>query len=130
MYPKRPQEDIAELGSTWHLHPFLVENLLHAGQRPKLERYGDTPFFVIRSAWHVDDAEDVNFAEFHTLVRPRSVAVFCQDGRRIDVVDAEDTSGAADSDYTLLHDDRLPAARRGRRRLHPVAAMRDPMWKE
>lgn len=88
MYPKRPQADIAELGSTWHLHPFLVENLLHAGQRPKLERYGDTPFFVIRSAWHVDDAEDVNFAEFHTLVRPRSVAVFCQDGRRIDVVDA------------------------------------------
>ncbi|WP_167456861.1 magnesium and cobalt transport protein CorA [Microbacterium phyllosphaerae] len=108
LYPKPTPEDIAELASTWHLHPLLVEDLLHAGQRPKLERYEDTLFLVIRSAWYIDATEDVDFAEFHVLVRPRAVAVFCQDGRWIDGLDADDASGAADrGDQTLLDDEQL-----------------------
>ncbi|MEW1961713.1 magnesium and cobalt transport protein CorA [Microbacterium sp. NPDC077644] len=108
LYPKPTQEDVAELASAWELHPLLVEDLLHAGQRPKLERYGDALFIVVRSAWYVDDAEDVDFAEFHILVRPRAIAVFCQDGRWIDGLDADDASGAADrGDRTLLEDERL-----------------------
>ena len=108
LYPKPSPEDIAELASTWNLHPLVVEDLLHAGQRPKLERYDDALFLVVRSAWYVDAAEDVDFAEFHILVRPRAVAVFCQDGRWLDGVDADDASGAADrGDRTLLDDERL-----------------------
>ncbi|MFJ4224748.1 magnesium and cobalt transport protein CorA [Microbacterium sp. NPDC089695] len=108
LYPSPTPEDVAELANTWHLHPLLVEDLLHAGQRPKLERYDDTLFLVVRSAWYVDATEDVDFAEFHILVRPRAVAVFCQDGRWIDGLDADDASGAADrGEQTLLDDEQL-----------------------
>ncbi|QNA92375.1 MULTISPECIES: magnesium and cobalt transport protein CorA [unclassified Microbacterium] len=108
LYPKPTLEDVAELASSWHLHPLLVEDLLHAGQRPKLERYDDTLFLVVRSAWYVDAREDVDFAEFHILVRPQAVAVFCQDGRWIDGLDADDASGATDrGDHTLLDDEQL-----------------------
>ncbi|WEK61527.1 MAG: magnesium and cobalt transport protein CorA [Candidatus Microbacterium colombiense] len=108
LYPTPTPEDIAELASAWHLHPLLVEDLLHAGQRPKLERYDDALFLVVRSAWYIDAAEDVDFAEFHILVRPQAVAIFCQDGRWIDGLDAADASGAADrGDQTLLADEQL-----------------------
>ncbi|WP_337003631.1 MULTISPECIES: magnesium and cobalt transport protein CorA [unclassified Microbacterium] len=108
LYPKPTPDDIAELATAWNLHPLLVEDLLHAGQRPKLERYDDALFIVARSAWYIDAAEDVDFAEFHILVRPRAVAVFCQDGRWIDGIDADDASGAADrGDHTLLDDEQL-----------------------
>jgi magnesium transporter len=108
LYPNPTPEEVAELASAWSLHPLLVEDLLHAGQRPKLERYDDTLFLVVRSAWYIDAAEDVAFAEFHILVRPGAVAVFCQDGRWIDGLDADDASGAADrGDHTLLDDEKL-----------------------
>lgn len=108
LYPKPTPDDIAELATAWNLHPLLVEDLLHAGQRPKLERYDDALFIVARSAWYIDATEDVDFAEFHILVRPRSVAVFCQDGRWIDGLDADVASGAADrGDHTLLDDEQL-----------------------
>lgn len=108
LYPKPTPGDVAELTNTWNLHPLLVEDLLHAGQRPKLERYDDTLFLVVRSAWYIDEKEDVDFAEFHILVRPQAVAVFCQDGRWIDGLDADDASGAADrGDHTLLDDEQL-----------------------
>lgn len=108
LYPHPTPADVAELADSWQLHPLLVEDLLHAGQRPKLERYDDALFLVVRSAWYIDATEDVDFAEFHILVRPRAIAVFCQDGRWIDGLDADDASGAADrGDHTLLDDHQL-----------------------
>ncbi|UOQ57620.1 magnesium and cobalt transport protein CorA [Leucobacter allii] len=77
-------ETIAELASAWELHPLLVEDLLHAGQRPKVERYGDVLFLVLKSAHYDDAREDVEFSEFHVLVRPDAIAIVCQDGRFID----------------------------------------------
>lgn len=108
LYPHPTSTDITELAGSWDLHPLLVEDLLHAGQRPKLERYGETLFLVVRSAWYIDAAEDVDFAEFHILLRPHAVAVLCQDGRWIDGVDAGDASGATDAgEQTLLDDEQL-----------------------
>ncbi|QZY51972.1 magnesium and cobalt transport protein CorA [Leucobacter tenebrionis] len=77
-------ESIAELASAWQLHPLLVEDLLHGGQRPKLERYGDVLFLVLRSARYIDESEEVEFSEFHLLVRPRALVIVCQDGRLVD----------------------------------------------
>ena len=108
LYPKPSPEDIAELANAWSLHPLLVEDLLHAGQRPKLERYDDALFIVARSAWYIDAEEDVDFAEFHIVVRGGAIAVLCQDGRWIDGVDAGEASGAADrGDRTFLDDQKL-----------------------
>ncbi|MGP7959276.1 magnesium and cobalt transport protein CorA [Sanguibacter sp. A247] len=71
-------EQIAHLGSVWTLHPLLVEDLLKAGQRPKLERYGDVLFVVARLATYDDPTEDVQVTEFHLLVRRNVVAIMCQ----------------------------------------------------
>ncbi|WP_336603924.1 magnesium and cobalt transport protein CorA [Agromyces seonyuensis] len=84
VFPTPDPESIAELATAWDLHPLLVEDLLHAGQRPKLERYGDVLFVVLRAARYLDEAEEVEFSEFHVLVRDRSIAVLCQDRRWLD----------------------------------------------
>lgn len=40
LFPAPTPEDVNELAAAWELHPLLVEDLQHAGQWPKLERYG------------------------------------------------------------------------------------------
>ncbi|WP_402463972.1 magnesium and cobalt transport protein CorA [Isoptericola aurantiacus] len=111
LYPRPSAQDVRELAQAWQLHPLLVEDLLHAGQRPKLERYGDVLFLVVRSAWYVDEAEDVVLAEFHLLVRPGAVAVLCQDGRWIDGEPAtgldEESDRFVGRGGTLLSDEHL-----------------------
>lgn len=84
LYPDPSEAAIRDLAQAWDLHPVLVEDLLHAGQRPKLERYGDVMFLVVRSAHYDDQREEVDLAEFHVLVRPGAAAVLCQDGVWID----------------------------------------------
>lgn len=87
LFPDPTTQEINDLAEAWDLHPVLVEDLHIAGQRPKLERYGDVLFMVVRSARYVDSSEEVDFSEFHVLVRPHAVAVLCQDGRWIDGAD-------------------------------------------
>nr|WP_142120667.1 magnesium and cobalt transport protein CorA [Rarobacter faecitabidus] len=84
LYLAPTPDEIAELATAWKLHPLLLEDLVNARQRPKLERYGDALFLVARSARYIDETEEVDFAEFHVLVRPNAVAVLCQDERWID----------------------------------------------
>ena len=109
LFPTPTKADIDELAEAWALHPVLVEDLRHAGQRPKLERYGDVLFMVVRSARYIDEVEDVDFLEFHVLVRPQAIAVLCQDGRWIDGSDETTLpSSASDiADHTLLDDENL-----------------------
>jgi magnesium transporter len=52
------------------LHELAVEDAIVAHQRPKLERYGDTLFVVLRAARYLDDAEEVDFGEIHLFVGP------------------------------------------------------------
>lgn len=112
LYPSPTEADIRELADAWQLHPILVDDLLHAGQRPKLERYGDVLFIVVRSAWYIDEREDVDFAEFHLLVRAGAVAVLCPDRRWIDGTLGSETesfaTGASDRrEQTLLADEQV-----------------------
>ena len=41
---------------------------MHAHQRPKLERYGDTLFAVLRPARYVDPTEVVEVGEVHAFI--------------------------------------------------------------
>jgi magnesium transporter len=50
------------------LHELAVEDAILAHQRPKLERYGDTLFVVLRAARYLDDVEEVEFGELHLFV--------------------------------------------------------------
>jgi len=55
------------------LHVLAVEDAVTARQRPKLERYGDTLFVVLRSAHYRDDSEEIDFGELHLFVGPNFV---------------------------------------------------------
>jgi magnesium transporter len=67
----RPAEsEFASLAKEFDLHPLAVEDAVQAHQRPKLERYGDTLFVVLRAARYVDVTEEVEFGEVHVFVGP------------------------------------------------------------
>ncbi len=67
----RPAEDELEsLAAEFGLHELAVEDAVLAHQRPKLERYGDTLFVVLRAARYVDEREEVEFGELHVFIGP------------------------------------------------------------
>ena len=70
----RPEDhEVGSLASEFQLHPLAVEDAIHAHQRPKIERYDDTLFVVLRPARYLDDTEEVEFGEVHIFVGPRFV---------------------------------------------------------
>jgi len=67
----RPDEqDVASVAEQFGLHELAVEDAVQAHQRPKLERYGDTLFLVLRAARYLDEAEEVEFGELHLFIGP------------------------------------------------------------
>ncbi|MFE2065276.1 magnesium and cobalt transport protein CorA [Streptomyces sp. NPDC059467] len=62
--------ELLSLAAEFDLHPLAVEDAMEAHQRPKLERYGDTLFVVLRAARYLDAPEEVDFAELHVFVGP------------------------------------------------------------
>src|SRR5258706_6871204 len=65
----RPTEaQFRPVADEFGLHELAVEDAIVAHQRPKLERYGDTLFVVLRAARYLDDIESVDFGELHLFV--------------------------------------------------------------
>ncbi|WP_459644801.1 magnesium and cobalt transport protein CorA [Kineococcus sp. NUM-3379] len=60
--------ELASLAAEFELHELAVEDAIQAHQRPKLERYGDTLFVVLRAARYDDAAEEVQFGELHLFI--------------------------------------------------------------
>ena len=61
-------DELDLIARTFDLHPLAVEDAGDSHQRPKLERYGDTLFVVLRAARYLDDVEEVEFGEIHVFV--------------------------------------------------------------
>ncbi|WP_394814520.1 magnesium/cobalt transporter CorA [Streptomyces chisholmiae] len=51
------EEELAGVAEQFGLHPLAVEDAVHAHQRPKLERYDDTLFMVLKTVRYVDHHE-------------------------------------------------------------------------
>ncbi|GAB2908888.1 magnesium/cobalt transporter CorA [Nonomuraea sp. N2-4H] len=64
------EEHLEVLGKEFGLHELAIEDAVVAHQRPKLERYGDTLFVVLRAARYDDAAEQVEFGEIHLFCGP------------------------------------------------------------
>jgi magnesium transporter len=52
-----------DLADQFGLHPLAVEDAVHAHQRPKLERYDDSLFLVLKTAVYVDHEEIIDLGE-------------------------------------------------------------------
>lgn len=61
-------EELAVIQEEFTLHPLAVEDAVSAHQRPKLERYDDMLFVVLRAASYSEDREEVEFGELHLFV--------------------------------------------------------------
>lgn len=59
---------IEQVATTFKLHPLAVEDAVVAHQRPKIERYDDTLFVVLRSASYDDASETVSTGEVHLFL--------------------------------------------------------------
>lgn len=67
----RPSEaELLSLAEEFDLHKLAIEDAMEAHQRPKLERYGETLFVVLRAARYLDAPEEVDFGELHVFVGP------------------------------------------------------------
>ncbi|MFF3065703.1 magnesium and cobalt transport protein CorA [Oerskovia sp. NPDC057915] len=67
----RPSEaEIRAVADEFSLHHLAVDDAIAAHQRPKLERYDDNLFVVLRPARYLDAEERVEFGELHVFVGP------------------------------------------------------------
>ena len=67
----RPDEhELTSVAEEFGLHELAVEDAIQAHQRPKLERYGDTLFVVLRAANYLDEPEELAFGELHVFMGP------------------------------------------------------------
>jgi magnesium transporter len=65
----RPTElELHSLEKEFGLHELAVEDAILAHQRPKIERYDDVLFVVLRAANYLDVPEEVDFGELHVFV--------------------------------------------------------------
>jgi magnesium transporter len=75
----RPDKtEILAVAKEFELHPLAVEDAVTAHQRPKLERYDNVLFTVLRPARYLDDVERVEFGEVHIFTGPDFVVTIRQ----------------------------------------------------
>ena len=65
---KPSAEEFADIAGDFDLHALAVEDAIRAHQRPKLDRYGNTLFCVLRPARYIEETESVEFGEIHVFV--------------------------------------------------------------
>jgi magnesium transporter len=65
---KPTQQEFESVARRLELPPRVMEDAIEPQQRPKLVRYGDSLFVVLKTARYLDEAEKVEFSEAHVLV--------------------------------------------------------------
>jgi magnesium transporter len=65
---KPTQEEFESVARELELPPRVIEDAIKPQQRPKLVRYGDSLFVVLKTARYLDEPEKVEFSEVHVLV--------------------------------------------------------------
>ena len=63
-------DEIEAVAREFGLHELAVEDTVNQHQRPKMERYGETTFVVLRPARYVDPVEVIKLGEVHLFLGP------------------------------------------------------------
>ncbi len=66
-------EELGLVASVYDLHELAVEDAIRAHQRPKVERYEDSLFMVLKTLWYVDEEDAVETGEISLFVGPKFV---------------------------------------------------------
>jgi magnesium transporter len=62
------ESEMDRVSRAFSLHPLAVEDAVHAHQRPKLEKYDDALFLVLKTLWYVDAEDAVETGEVNLFV--------------------------------------------------------------
>jgi magnesium transporter len=62
------QAELDRVAEAFGLHHLAVEDAVMAHQRPKLERYGDSLFLILKTLWYVDEEDAVETGEISMFV--------------------------------------------------------------
>jgi magnesium transporter len=62
------QSELDAVAEIFGLHPLAVEDAVKAHQRPKLERYEDSLFLILKTLWYVDEEDAVETGEINMFV--------------------------------------------------------------
>ena len=62
------EEEFASIAGEFGLHEPAVRDTIRAHQRPKVERFGDSLFVVLKAARYLEEKETVEFGEIHAFV--------------------------------------------------------------
>jgi magnesium transporter len=65
---KPSADELADVAKSFGLHHLAVEDAVKAHQRPKLERYEDSLFLVLKTLWYVDEDDAVETGEINMFV--------------------------------------------------------------
>ncbi|WP_408899487.1 magnesium/cobalt transporter CorA [Nocardioides sp. R1-1] len=60
--------ELGEIAQAFDLHPLAVEDAVVAHQRPKLERYENSLFLVLKTLWYVDEDDAVETGEINVFI--------------------------------------------------------------
>ncbi len=61
-------EELEAVADLYGLHPLAVEDAISAHQRPKVERYDESLFIVLKTLWYVDEEDAVETGEISLFV--------------------------------------------------------------
>jgi magnesium transporter len=62
------ETELDQVADVFSLHPLAVEDAIKAHQRPKLERYDNGLFMVLKTLWYVDEDDAVETGEINLFV--------------------------------------------------------------
>src|SRR6476620_2349204 len=62
------EAELEDVAVAFGLHPLAVEDAFKAHQRPKLERYEDSLFLVLKTLWYVDEDDAVETGAINVFV--------------------------------------------------------------
>jgi magnesium transporter len=66
-------EELEQVAEVYSLHELAVEDAIRAHQRPKVERYEESLFIVLKTLWYVDEEDAVETGEISIFVGPKFV---------------------------------------------------------
>jgi magnesium transporter len=69
-------KNLEKLGECFNIHPLVLEDILEAGQRPKIEDYDDYLYIVLDSIRPVAEGEELESEEISLVLGPHYVLSF------------------------------------------------------
>src|SRR3989338_1086212 len=67
---------VERLGQLFGIHPLILEDILHAGQRPKIEDLGDHNYIVLKMLEAVEGDRQLDWEQLSMIVGPNFLITF------------------------------------------------------